>query len=325
MKQLKSLLLLLLLLCTSFVSAYPLLVVQQPLYDFGEEPTGALIEHEFILENQGDENLKIKNIKTSCGCTTPSNKTMLLKPGEKKPLSVVMDLKGRSGKQTQHVTLSTNDPNQMTYSLKITGEAVPNIRVEPRTLNLEQSKEDSSHQGELKLTSTKGKSFKVTSVIVNRDRVTSVIEHAEDGLSATIRITAKSQESQGHFTDVLKIETTDPAVGEIRVLVMWQVSTGISISPGQVNLVVSDTPGVLNRYIMVRGHPGLEEPLEVTGVEWPGQKVEISFEDTKKFGWRVHLKSFTPSESMKDSEILVHTNAEGFETLKIPVRLLEAP
>lgn len=303
--------------------ATPELYIREVNFDFGEKKSGKVVQHEFLLENRGDENLKISDIKTSCGCTTSGTRTMLLKPGEMKPLAVKMDLKGRSGQQRQSLTLRTNDPNNRISVLTISGQAIPDILVEPRTLNLQEQELGKVHQGELRLTSSTGEPFEIVRVTAKRENLEVEIEQAADGLSAKIQVTSKPQEGQGHFTDVLEIETTNPNVKQVRVLVMWQISTGISISPGQVNLILDEDGKALNRYLLVRGYPGLAEPLEVTGVEWPGQDVEISVQNNKKFGWRIHLKSFVPKAEMKDSEILIHTNAEGFDTLKVPVRMIE--
>lgn len=313
----------LLIFLSTLAMANPELFVAEPEINFGEARSGDVLEKEFILENRGNETLKIRDIKTSCGCTTPENKTMIIQAGEKKALKVVLDLKGKTGTQNQYVTLSTNDPDQISYSLKISGEAVPDILVTPRTLNLMQKDPEQPHQGEILLSSTRGETFEITKVTANRDRVTAEVIPGDDGKSARILVTPRPQKGQGHFTDVLEIDTSNPEVQQVRVLVMWQISTGLSVAPGQVNLILSDKVQILDRYLMVRGYPGLKAPLEVTGVEWPGQKVDILFTDTEKFGWRIHLKAFTPDLSMKDTEILIHTNAEGFETLKVPVRILE--
>lgn len=315
--------LLILALVPCFVFANPEIFTAEAAFDFGEVRSGEVIEHTFILENRGNERLKIQDIKTSCGCTTPDNKAMVISPGEKKSLKVVLNLKDKTGPQTQYVTLSTNDPDNRSFSLKLSGEAVANIQVTPRTLNLMQKDPDQPHEGEILLRSTRGEKFAVVKVTANRDRLISEVLPAADGLSARILVTPRPQKGQGHFTDVLEIDTSDPDVEQVRVLVMWQISTGISVAPGQVNLVLNDKPQTLDRYLMVRGYPGLKEPLEITKVEWPGQGVEISFADTEKFGWRIHLKSFTPNPGMKDTEILIHTNAAGFEILKVPVRVLD--
>jgi hypothetical protein len=40
-------------------------------YDFGSIPQGKPATHVFVLENNGLDTLRIENVQTSCGCTTP--------------------------------------------------------------------------------------------------------------------------------------------------------------------------------------------------------------------------------------------------------------
>ncbi|MDA3872956.1 MAG: DUF1573 domain-containing protein [Kiritimatiellae bacterium] len=305
------------------VSAKPSIFSQESEHDFGQKRTGEVVQHDFTLQNRGNTQLKIHKIQTSCGCTTMAAKTMELEPGEEKKLTVELNLSGRIGKQMQQVILHTNDPENRTYRLKMQGEAVPEIQVEPRTLNLQQTQPDEPHQGTVTLTSTTGKPFTIQKATANRDRLEIEIERAEDGLSSAVKVTPKPQDGQGHFTDVLEVETSNDSMSSIRILVMWQISTGISVAPGQLNLVTGQNEQAIDRYLMVRGYEGLEKPLEVTKVEWPGRDVDITWQDTQRFGWRIHLKSFVPDPDMHGEEILIHTNAEGFETLRIPVRVVK--
>ncbi|MEX2606262.1 MAG: DUF1573 domain-containing protein [Kiritimatiellia bacterium] len=305
------------------VSAQPSIFSPEPGHDFGERRGGETVQHDFTLRNRGNAQLSVHKIQTSCGCTTLAAKTMEMEPGEEKKLTVEFDLTGRVGKQVQQVVLHTNDPENRTYRLKMQGEAVPGIRVEPRTLNLQQVQPDEPHQGSVTLTSTTGEQFTIKKAGANRDRLEIEIERAEDGLSSVVKVTPKPQDVQGHFTDVLELETSSESMPSVRILVMWQISTGISVAPGQLNLVTGQNEKAIDRYLMVRGYPGLEKPLEVTQVEWPGRDVDITWQDTQRFGWRIHLKEFVPQADMHGEEIVIHTNDEGFETLRIPVRVVK--
>ncbi len=244
-------------------------------------------------------------------------------PGETESLPVRVDLSGRKGPQNQVVTFSTNDPDHQTVSLKLSGLAVPEISVEPRTLNLGQIDPAAPPSGRIVLQSTSGKNFEVTGVEATKGRVEVTLVPSADGQSAEIDVTPETGRGDGQFTDVVVIETDHPEVKQERVLVMWQVNTGVTVAPSTVNLVLADRPQLLNRYLMVKGYPGLEEPLKVLDVTWPGQEqVELLITDTQRFGWRIHLKNFEPVAGMDGSVIQIRTNAEGFETLKVPVRVL---
>ena len=52
-------------------------------YDFGRIPQGKPVYHVFTIENTGLDTLKIENVQTSCGCTTPEySKDPVLKGGK---------------------------------------------------------------------------------------------------------------------------------------------------------------------------------------------------------------------------------------------------
>jgi hypothetical protein len=40
-------------------------------YDFGKIPQGRPVYHVFTIDNTGLDTLKVENVQTSCGCTTP--------------------------------------------------------------------------------------------------------------------------------------------------------------------------------------------------------------------------------------------------------------
>lgn len=302
----------------------PVLRIDEPVADFGERKTGEVVDHVFSIQNTGDERLRIRGIRTSCGCTTLRANSLEVATGETVDLPVRLDLHGRTGPQNQFDTFSTNDPEQRSVSLKISGLALAEISIEPRTLNLGQIDPENPGSGTVTLTSTTGEPFEVTRAVANKERIDISITPAPDRLSATLELKPKSGFGDGQFIDVLIFDTSNPNVQQERVLVMWQQYSGVTAAPSTMSLVLADRPQLLNRYIMVRGYPGLEEPLKVLGVEWPGQdQVEISFSDTGRFGWRVHFKDFEPVPGMAGSEILIKTNAEGFERIRIPVNLLQ--
>ncbi|MFN5335361.1 MAG: DUF1573 domain-containing protein [Bacteroidota bacterium] len=52
-------------------------------YDFGKIPQGRPVHHLFTIENLAADTLKVENVQTSCGCTTPEySKDPVLKGGK---------------------------------------------------------------------------------------------------------------------------------------------------------------------------------------------------------------------------------------------------
>jgi hypothetical protein len=268
--------------------AAPDLVCDAADYDFGRVNGEPVISHNFQLKNTGSEDLVIRRIQTSCGCTTPGIRSMTIRPGDTAELPVKMDLKGRSGKQTQHITLHSNDPDTPRKVLKVTGMAVPPIEITPRTLNLKRVPSDDldAGAGSIELTSQNGEAFTVEEVEPLNGRVKTEVIPAEDGLSASIRVTPLPQKGDGHFTDILYIHTSNKEIGPKRVLVMWQISSGVSVTPGVLSLRILPDSLQQQRFIMVRGYPWMKEPLKVTGVTWEGRNIDIDIRELP-VGWRI--------------------------------------
>ena len=79
-------------------------------YNFGKVAEGKVVEYTFTFENNGKSTLKIKDIKTSCGCTAALVSSEVLKPGEQGTLKVELDTSNREGKMSRTITIESNDP-----------------------------------------------------------------------------------------------------------------------------------------------------------------------------------------------------------------------
>ena len=302
----------------------PRLTLLETEIDFGERRTGELVEVEYRIRNQGTSPLRIHKIRASCGCTTPKIKELRIPPGETAALPIGINLKGRVGPQQQRVNLYTNDPGSPLVTLRLTGHSVPRILVDPITLNLGMVDPEKPEPGTITLKSTQDLPFEITRITSKRDRLNTEIERSPDGLSSSIHVIPTHTSGQGQFTETLIVDTSDPDVQAQRILVIWQISRGVSVAPNTVSMRVTGNAQLLNRYLMVRDYPGIKHPLEIKEVRWPGfEEVTIVPQNLPRFGWRIHLSNFTPSVEMDGSEIVITTNAEGFETLRIPVKVLQ--
>lgn len=90
-------------------------------FEFGSIKQGEVVEHDFMLENQGKSDLIIRKVRASCGCTAVKPDKTLIKPGEQVPIHVKFNSRGRTGQQNKTVTVITNDPKNFKAILWIKG------------------------------------------------------------------------------------------------------------------------------------------------------------------------------------------------------------
>ena len=91
-------------------TSYPKLNFIEIEHNFGSVKEGKVVEYVFGFENGGDAQLKIKDIKTSCGCTAALVSSKLVEPGSKGTLKVELDTSNIKGKMTRTVSVNSNDP-----------------------------------------------------------------------------------------------------------------------------------------------------------------------------------------------------------------------
>jgi hypothetical protein len=77
-------------------------------YDFGTVKEGDVIKHTFILKNNEDVKIKIKEVNTSCACTTPKLGAWELEPGKETPVEISFDTKGYPGIRKRQLFIHTD-------------------------------------------------------------------------------------------------------------------------------------------------------------------------------------------------------------------------
>ncbi len=112
-------------------------------YDFGKVDQGEIVEHDFLITNNGDGLLKISKVRASCGCTAANPVKNELKPGESTTIHVEFNSRGRRGLQKKYIYIYSNDTENPEFRLKLTGEVIlgdnPNSPREGAVLKLEKT------------------------------------------------------------------------------------------------------------------------------------------------------------------------------------------
>lgn len=103
----------------AFAEGNPRISFTQESYDFGKVNQGKIVEYTFSFENKGTEELVIKEVTTSCGCTAALVSNSVTKPGETGQIKVSYDSQGRAGKVSRTITVESNDPVEPIKELTI--------------------------------------------------------------------------------------------------------------------------------------------------------------------------------------------------------------
>ncbi len=93
----------------------PKLVIPQEYWDFGRVGPTDVVDHVFVLRNEGDAPLTISRIYTTCGCTTAELTARVIPPGKVALLKLIFDAgyhDVRGQRVRRGVVIESNDPKR---------------------------------------------------------------------------------------------------------------------------------------------------------------------------------------------------------------------
>ena len=103
------------------LSKAPKISFNEKSFEFGTINQGETVNHTFTIKNEGVNDLIIRNVKTSCGCTTGKLSSERIPGGEKITMDVTFKSAGKRGRQNKAITIISNDPKNSTEILRVIG------------------------------------------------------------------------------------------------------------------------------------------------------------------------------------------------------------
>lgn len=111
--------------------AGPKIKLSAPAWDFGTVRHLEKPEFVLVVSNEGSAELRLTNVRSSCGCTIAQPTKYALAPGESTTVKVVFDTKGKQDAVSSQVTIASNDPAAPEVVFKVSGNVRRLVRVDP--------------------------------------------------------------------------------------------------------------------------------------------------------------------------------------------------
>ncbi len=121
--------------------ADPLAAIDKDSVDFGSFTEGEKDELEavFVIRNAGDQQLRVTQVRPSCGCTVVDY-DRAIDPGDSGSIRPVVDIRGMTGAISKSVRVVTNADSGAELRLVITATITPLIDVSTRFVTLSATK-----------------------------------------------------------------------------------------------------------------------------------------------------------------------------------------
>ena len=140
----------------------PKLVIESDSHDFGSVIVRGKVSHPYKIRNSGAAPLVIRRISTSCGCTVAHMGKTTLQPGEQQV--ILAELTVRSGRNNQHVSIFSNDPDRPRAALKLFAHGLDRVLLEPTDFNFTELRLGAMQTNTVQLSAGDGQPFNITHV-----------------------------------------------------------------------------------------------------------------------------------------------------------------
>ncbi len=119
--------------CSSIVLAQPkLTIIGGDTYDWKEvKVSQSPLKAEVQLKNEGNELLKIEEVRPGCGCTTAPLDKNELQPGEVATLNITFNVGSYTGSVSKSILIRSNDPQKPRRYFEIRANVIREIVFKP--------------------------------------------------------------------------------------------------------------------------------------------------------------------------------------------------
>ena len=246
-------------------------VLPERSFDFGTVARGSKIRHSFKVVNRLDQEIRIADWRTKCGCTEVRVGAREIPPGTQTVVEAVIDTTKFLGTKNSGLTLVFDRPNYIEVDLNTTCFIRGDITLTPGLVDfgIVARASGTKPTASLNLAYAGGQpNWGILSMKTRSAQVSAKLQE-QPGRSAggqvqyVLNVTLDPKDLTGFFKDEITLATNDPSSPTIPVAVTATVQAAVTISPSPLLLGQVKAGQVVTRTLLVRAG----QPFKITGIK----------------------------------------------------------
>lgn len=118
----------------------PRISISETNFDFGFAPEGAYMMHTYIIRNSGNDTLRIKRVRTTCGCTSAPLSKVAIAPNDSGDITIIFNSTRYFHKTSKAAIIATDDPERpsekITFVAELDSSKFTTLKAFPKILDL---------------------------------------------------------------------------------------------------------------------------------------------------------------------------------------------
>ncbi len=321
--------------CTGSESIPQKIVVPEKVFDFGSVDQGEMVQHDFLIRNQGKHKLRLDKVEIT-GPSTDITMKKEIEPGEDAKVIMILDTKKiigeEGGKITTTALLHTDDPSNPKIELKLQGEVKPApIEFKPMKAIFLSAFKGEEKEGSVIILNHNAKPLDIFAIESKSPRFKAELQKVKPGQEYRLVVKPNPDAPRGRSKDLILLFTDNPKHAEIHVPVFLFVKEEVYTFPDLISFGKCDINKIknspefarsLSQTILVKRRPGKGKDFQIklkSQVPFLAiQKTPESGSETYRLDIALAPQKLEPGKI--DSYITVRTNDKDVPELKIPVK-----
>ena len=231
----------------------PKIAVKEPVYDFGSVEQGKVVEHDFLVENQGNAPLEIYRVVPSCGCTLADLETKNINSGAKVSIKTTFNTSGFWGNKVKTFRIYSNDPISPSFLLTVQGDVRRDVTVNPPRIFFGDVPKGTSPMKAATITASKDSKVAILEVTSHSNFISVSEQELNDRTrrGKRISVTLKGDLPLGIFRDRLVVKTSSTLNPTITLPILARITGDLIVEPGEVSfgLVAEGAPSPIAKSV----------------------------------------------------------------------------
>jgi hypothetical protein len=236
-------------------------------YDFGTVARGSQVRHEFAVVNRSDQEIRIADWRTKCGCTNVRVGAKVIPPGTQTKIEATIDTSKFLGFKPSGLTLIFDRPAFVEVDLNLTCFIRGDIVMNPGQMDFGTvvRRPDKSPTASLTLTYAGGRSdWEVTKMKTQTSKVKAELRElsrtADGQINYTLTATLQPAVTNGYFKDEITLLTNDQSSPSIPISIVANIQSAVAVSPSIINFGGLRPGQSISKTVLVRS----AQPFSIT-------------------------------------------------------------
>lgn len=292
---------------------------ENPEHDFGDIFSGEKVGHIYKFKNKSKGELKINEVKTSCGCTAVIISSKNIPYNGDGEIKVAFNTKSDVGKVSKNITVYSNDPDTPEYKLTISGIVIEEVVVTPAKLDFAEFLYGTVTTKNILIKSIVDPEFEINNVVSTSPDVVTTLKKDKEKNEYIVEVSLNKDTKPGRLNGKIVIYTNSKNMEEVTVPFFGRIVGDISVYPPRIScgIVPQKEEKTVSVFATAYNKDATVKSVNIIPDFLKAEFLKIE-DKIKTYKISVTLKNSAPAGSFKGN-LKIFTNSKNQPVIDVPV------